>query len=82
MEANQAMVKEITEKDAAIFPFIRVYSTNNSGNVLNLAPTSKEVSVYSAKTVEKTSKLPLKIPGIMLGMITFVRIRKTFAPKL
>src|SRR5512137_1380804 len=76
------MVKEITEKAEATFPLMRVNSTSNRGKVLNLAPTIREVRVYSAKTVEKTSKLPLRIPGRMLGMMIRDRTWKMLAPRL
>ena len=82
METSQAIVKEITEKAEATFPLMRVNSTSRSGKVLNLAPTIKEVRVYSAKTVENTNKLPLRIPGRILGMIILYKTWNTFAPRL
>jgi hypothetical protein len=70
MDAIQAIVNEITERDAATPPFMRVNSTRSMGKVLNPAPTISLANVNSAKTVEKTNKLPLKIPEVIFGMIT------------
>jgi len=48
-DANQAIVKEITEKAAAMLPLMRVYSTKSMGKVLKRAPTISLARVNSAK---------------------------------
>lgn len=59
-----------------------IFEKISIGNVITPEPVVKDAFIKSSKDCVKAKREPAKIPGAIIGKVTFVKVWKGVAPKL